>query len=205
MSRTKTESVFTGYLSRKVREKAVQRISQNCASLLDVACGNGLLFTEILTNGTTQLFGLDVSRALLRNAREKTNGKNVSYVEANALAMPCKSNQFECVSCLNTTINLKSEKHLQKLILELTRLCQPNGRIIFDIRNGSNIFLKMKYAIFSRLEHFPIQGFTVAKIRAILNSAGFEISERIAIGFPLAPFAWGFVFVAKPKNQVSEK
>lgn len=201
MNHGNQHNAFTGYLSKKVREKAMEHIDANCASLLDVACGNGLLFSEMKIGSHPKLFGLDVSRPLLVSAREQLNGNGVSFVEADATAMPYKSAQFDHVLCLNTTINLKSEHHLQSLIAELTRMCRPGGKLMFDIRNGSNLFLKMKYKIFSRLEHFPIQGFTVSQIKKILQAANFEITAQIPIGAPISVFAWGFVFIARPKHK----
>ncbi|MFZ5517034.1 MAG: class I SAM-dependent methyltransferase [Candidatus Zhuqueibacterota bacterium] len=201
MNNDHKENAFNSYLSRKVREKALRHREKNQSPVLDAGCGNGLLLAELCEQSPARLFGLDVSRGLLQSAREKTGSGHASFVEADALAMPFKSAQFGAVLCLNTTMNFKSAHQVQALIAEMSRICRLEGRIILDIRNGSNVLLKLKYAIFSRLARFPIQGFTQSQLRSILKRLNCEIIERIPVRIPWLPLAWDYVFVIRAKQQ----
>jgi demethylmenaquinone methyltransferase/2-methoxy-6-polyprenyl-1,4-benzoquinol methylase len=65
--------------------------SQHFGSFLDVACGTGFL-TESLRGKVT---GLDQSASMLAVARSRTPG--ASFVRGDALALPFRSAQFDCL------------------------------------------------------------------------------------------------------------
>jgi ubiquinone/menaquinone biosynthesis C-methylase UbiE len=63
------------------------------SSILDVACGTGFL-TEHLHGGTVT--GLDQSASMLALARQRL--PNAQLIQGDALRLPFRSNQFECLA-----------------------------------------------------------------------------------------------------------
>ena len=197
MNRNK-KSPFSGYLSRKVRNKVSNLLASVEGIILDVACGNGLFFLEHKTDRSVKFIGVDILYKLLSEAKTNKGQYNVSLALSDAFVLPFKKRKFDAVLCLNTTINLKSKQQLNSLILELTTNCSPNGRIIIDIRNSDNVLMKIKYAVFSLIEHFPLQSFSIDYVQSILKKTGFEVKKIEAVGIPQKRLAWGYIIVAEP-------
>ena len=78
----------------------------------------------------TSVVGVDLSRPMLkvasRKARERTLGSPVSFLQADALALPFESNSFLCAV---SSFALRNVEDLEKCISELVRVVRPGGRV----------------------------------------------------------------------------
>ena len=98
---------------------------------LDVATGTGdLAFTLGEQSNVTSVVGVDLSRAMLkvasRKAAEHSVACPVSFLEADALALPFADDSFLCVV---SSFALRNVEDLEKCISEMVRVVRPGGRV----------------------------------------------------------------------------
>ena len=98
---------------------------------LDVATGTGdLAFTLGEQSNVTSVVGVDLSRAMLkvasRKAAEHSVACPVSFLEADALALPFVDDSFLCVV---SSFALRNVEDLEKCISEMVRVVRPGGRV----------------------------------------------------------------------------
>ena len=98
---------------------------------LDVATGTGdLAFTLGEQANVTSVLGIDLSRPMLkvacRKAKERSLGCPVSFLEADALALPFADDSFLCAV---SSFALRNVEDLEKCISEMVRVVRPGGRV----------------------------------------------------------------------------
>jgi|GEM_PF-3005645 len=90
---------FGKRLEKRERE-ILTALSADARSVLDVGCGCGRHVRFFRSLGKF-VIGVDISLAMLRHARKKSND---NFVLASAHALPFRSRTFELVVCLGNTI-----------------------------------------------------------------------------------------------------
>jgi ubiquinone/menaquinone biosynthesis C-methylase UbiE len=100
--------------------------------ILNLGCGSGSDSKYILRhlNENGKLFNLDLSRNLLRIARDKLSGSKaqLDYFIGNGSYLPFAGQIFDSVFHFGG-INIFSEK--KRAIMEMTRVVKPGGRVVF--------------------------------------------------------------------------
>ena len=105
--------------------------AQGQGSGLDVATGTGdLAFTLGEQANVTSVVAVDLSRAMLKVASRKSSERSaacpVSFLEADALALPFVDDSFLCVV---SSFALRNVEDLEKCISEMVRVVRPGGRV----------------------------------------------------------------------------
>jgi hypothetical protein len=76
---------------------------------------------------------------------------------------------------------------------EIKRVCKSGGRIMFDMRNGLNPLVRMKYKLVkyydSTIDSSSLRMHTLKSIEAKVKSLGLMIDKKTPIGFPRGTFA----------------
>ena len=186
---------FLGALTAQIREAAIGLCAQVQGRILDVGCGNGLLFAALGDGPETDLFGVDFSRDLLREGRSILGDqgvRNAHLVAGDAFRLPF-GNGFDRVVCLNTLYNLGSWTEVERVLGEMMRVCGPDGRAIFDIRNKAHPYIRLKYWWHHRKGTFATHAYGRKEIRRFLNRNGFVIRREVPVGSiccGLMPFAY---------------
>jgi SAM-dependent methyltransferase len=99
--------------------------------LLDVACGTGKSFLEMLPRGW-QVTACDISSAMLERARAKVNEK-VRLELADMTELP-RYGEFDLVWALDDAINyLLSREELQRALVGMRDNLAPGGLLLFDV------------------------------------------------------------------------
>lgn len=99
--------------------------------LLDVACGTGKSFMEMLPRGW-QVTACDISPAMLERAREKAEGR-VELVVADMLELP-EFGEFDLVWALDDAVNyLLSREELERALAGMRANLAPGGLLLFDV------------------------------------------------------------------------
>lgn len=116
-------------------------------TVLDMGCGTGR-FTIPLAKVARSVSGLDLSAAMLAQAREKAEkeGLAISFYEADMAHMPFENETFDAVTCMLALMHIPLEKR-QSVFLEASRVLKPGGRMLISVKNA--IFER-----FSRADRF---------------------------------------------------
>jgi ubiquinone/menaquinone biosynthesis C-methylase UbiE len=101
-------------------------------SVLDICCGTGAQAYEYATLGL-QTIGIDISPQMLELSAYYTNkfdGSNLSFQMADAASLPFKNTNFDFVS-ISLALHDKEMALQNQIILEMKRVVQPGGSLIF--------------------------------------------------------------------------
>jgi len=100
--------------------------NRNDLRVLDLGSGTGF-FTNLLATSYHQVIGLDLSKEMLRFAKECRN-KNIVWLEADAHKIPL---QDESIDFIYSNLVIQWCEPLDVAIEEMLRILKPGGLIIF--------------------------------------------------------------------------
>lgn len=168
----------------------VRRVSGSVApdaSILDVGCGNGILWAEAF--GSKNVVGIDYSHGMCKLAR----ARGMLAYHANALALPFAADQFDLIYSAES---IQYIDDLPTLLGELARVCRPGGHIVISSLNRSSVMRR-----------------AVLATKALLGRASYQdpiyvrTAEDIAVaakGLPLAiDSVWWLHFPFRPLYRTS--
>lgn len=126
------------------------------ASVLDLACGTGILATALAERGH-RVHGIDRSPEMIRIAREKAEGlSNVSF-EVGDIRRIGSDDAYDLVTCTYDSVNyLTDPADLRALFASVADCLSPSGMFVFDSNLESHY---IENSPFSREEEW--QGETV--------------------------------------------
>lgn len=154
-------------------------------------------------DGKRILIGVDRSDELLKEAKRIFQDNTIGGVEllrCNAFQLPFKSSAFDRVVCVNTLLNLPSLDAIETLILELMRVCKAGGKLVTDVRNRHNPYIRWRYRLHAKKEPFPIKAYTVEELEDIFHRHGFSYTKIVPIGCPFKFCAKAFLIEASSSN-----
>jgi ubiquinone/menaquinone biosynthesis C-methylase UbiE len=164
-----------GFLSQRIRQQAVSRMKPD-GRLLDIGAGEGLLLKIFESDTSKWLYGIDLERGWLKQASERCpNKKRSLFILGDGRYLPFKSDVFDEVTILNLFMNIPSKKVVLSFLQESLRVCNDQGKVIFDYRNIMNPWIFTSYKTV-RLHDpdikLPLRAFTRGEIKWILRSLG---------------------------------
>jgi demethylmenaquinone methyltransferase/2-methoxy-6-polyprenyl-1,4-benzoquinol methylase len=93
------------------------------SSVLDVACGTGVLFDDYLKRKVSSIDAIDISDEMVKSAKVKYPGINVICGDAEEY---CFNKAFDCIVIYNAFPHFINER---KLFENLTRFLKKGGRL----------------------------------------------------------------------------
>lgn len=204
-SSVKQKGAFLGRLTSEVRAAAWHLSADERGHILDVGCGNGLFFTCWGSAPHAKLIGLDLSWSLLQEARavfQDNDMADVSLVQGDAFRLPFKRNSLNIVLFLSTLYNLESWEEVKRVLGEMMAACGPGGRMIFDIRNKGNPYIRLKYWWHRRKRTFATHAYGRKEIRRLLERNGFVVRREVPVG-PVYCKAIPFAYVIEAERTSS--
>lgn len=105
---------------RHVEDKLIRKYAHGL--VLDIGCGAGA-HLGLLNNAV----GLDISRSMLKEARNKTDK---SLIQARAENLPFSDNYFDSIICMFTVLNLCDYDAAAK---EMHRVLKPGGTAVVSV------------------------------------------------------------------------
>ena len=178
----------SGYLSERsfLRERAfvLEAVGDAPGTVLDVACGGGLVSLPLVTAGR-RVVGMDFNAGACRCA--KANG--IEALRGNAFALPLAAAVADLV--LNVEFAQEHEPEMvERMLREVARVLRPGGRLVMVWGNRDSLAHRIMGPLsrawealrgrksFARAVHH-----TVADVRAAGDRAGLVIDDLCAI-FP---------------------
>jgi demethylmenaquinone methyltransferase/2-methoxy-6-polyprenyl-1,4-benzoquinol methylase len=149
-----------------------KRFTIDCAGvrpgqkILDLAGGTGDLTAKFsrLVGENGEVVLADINDSMLKVGREKLRNKglvsNISYVQANAEALPFPENYFDLITI---GFGLRNVTHKEQALASMYRALKPGGRLlVLEFSKPTNIVMSKLYDFYS-FKVLPKMGQLVAK------------------------------------------
>lgn len=161
---------------------------QGTERLLDLACGTGELERKLLARWPhLRVVGVDGSRGMLEQAKKKVFGPQVSWVQADAAALPFPDGWFDVAVCANSFHYFPSP---EKALGEVRRIVRPGGSFLLvdwcdDFLSCKLCGLGLKWTdrAFRKM-------YTQRECRPLLQQCGFEVIRSDAFR---VQWLWGLM------------
>ncbi len=138
-----------------------------------------------------QIFGLDISQEVVKNANIKniSNDSHHNYLRADVRKVPFKNNVFDLILSTSTLDHFSAEDDLLNSLQELKRVVKSGGLLIsaFNNRHNLNFYLSLKLGRFFGLIPYPVQFYSPGKLKKIFKDAGLSIQEKDTIVHIISP------------------
>jgi ubiquinone/menaquinone biosynthesis C-methylase UbiE len=188
--------------------------------LLETAAGTGIV-TRALARalpGTTEITATDLNQAMVDYAAAQTKAPNVTWRQADALALPFPDGTFDAVICQFGAMFFPDKRTGYR---EARRVLKPGGRFLFNVWDGiddnevSRVLTDAVAALFPKdppqfLARTPHGYHDVAVIRDQLVQAGFgqveieTVAKRGRAPSPRDP-AIGFCQGSPLRNEIEAR
>jgi ubiquinone/menaquinone biosynthesis C-methylase UbiE len=178
----------------KIRAKTRQLINNHNGFLLDIGCGDGLLYENLITKqNKLRCIGIDTEREMLKIAEKSFQNKKqnkFSFLKAHAQSLPFLDKTIDIAVCINTFYNFHAKDDVVETLEEMVRICKRDGFIIFDVRNKINPFVYLSFKfVWIYDTHVTLNAYSLRELTTVLTARGLVIKEAIPIGFPITMFA----------------
>lgn len=121
----RTNSVLSMGNSLVWRMQTVRAIAPRAGErILDVAAGTGTSSAALARSGA-EVVAVDFSAGMIEVGRVKH--PKITFVEADAMALPFKANEFDAVTI---SFGLRNIENPRKALKELYRVLKPGGRLV---------------------------------------------------------------------------
>lgn len=101
--------------------------------ILEVGCGTGALLQHLVSHPDQHCVGLDLSRGMLQQCRNKfAINKKAALVQGDLSASCFQENGFDAVLGVFSFFNLYPSDERKRLLHEIRRLLKPNGIFLTD-------------------------------------------------------------------------
>jgi len=147
--------------------------NSNDLTVLDLGSGTGF-FTDLLASSYQQVIGLDLSKGMLRFAKESRN-KAITWLEADVHKIPL---QDESVDLIYSNLVIQWCDPLDVAIAEMLRVLKPGGKILFTtLVDGTLHELKSSWRQVDDDQHV-IDFNAESKIIKVFNTPNSDILEH---------------------------
>jgi ubiquinone/menaquinone biosynthesis C-methylase UbiE len=166
-------------------EAALQTLvpETDAGRLLDIGTGTGRVL-ELLAPRVSQGVGVDASKAMLALARSRLARPGLAHCSvrlADMYRLPLAEASFD-IAVVQMVLHYAEDP--PGVLAEVARVLRPGGRlIVIDLAQHARDELVTKLA-----HRWP--GFSDASMRTLLEDAGMQQSEPLAIAGPLAVRVW---------------
>lgn len=179
-------------------EDLLDRLSIWRGRVLDLGCGTGI-HTRAVAEIADWVVGLDVSYRLVRKAQIKLRGARGSVLVADATLLPFADATFDAVLSYGEPLSHIADH--EAVLLELSRVLRPGGRVVLSVDNEWNArtllsprrFLEAArtrgggmrdwefYDDEGRSVRLTLKTFTHPELSGLLERSGFRVEDVVGI------------------------
>jgi len=149
---------------RKTARSFASILRKPDACVLDLCCGTGDMTVALRRqagDSPAKILGVDFSHAMLQRANDKSAGKSLNWVEADALCLPFPDQQFDLITAAFGFRNLAD---YDAGLREMLRLLRPGGECgILDFGEPRGLMGKLYRVYFRRV--LPAIGTLISGVR----------------------------------------
>ncbi len=177
--------IWSWLTESKAAKKVIELAGvKNGESVLEVACGTGVLFEKIVKQNPDGInVGVDLTPAMLEKAKQrlqKFKNHNFELKRGNALNLEFDDNSFDLVTN-NFMIDLMPENTFDTIAKEFYRVLKPGGRLVISVFSfGTKKVNKIWHWV---AKNFPelLTGCRPVSFTQNLINAGFKIEKDIHV------------------------
>lgn len=165
----------------------------------DMGCGPGHIARYLKGHGT-DVFGLDLSPGMIKQARELN--PDIAFQVGNMMALDLEDEVLAGVAAFYAIVNLPKER-LPAVFSEMARVLEPGGLVLLSFHIGDEMFRPDE--VLGQKISMDFFFFQPADIRRYFQQAGFAI-EDVVEREPYAPDVEhpsrrAYIFARKPASQ----
>ena len=190
---------ITGYLPRLTVTTAERVLMEYKGRIIDIACGNGPLLRELHQHKNKSAVGIDINPNQIAQAQ----AAGVNAILGDMFSMPFPDETFDASVCLNAIYNFSSLRELGPAFREMIRLVKKDGRLLIDVRNKRNPFIRIKYWLHNKKKLFQTNPYTPDDLETAMKAVGGRLVTKYAIGINNPFLAWGYILVFEKENSNS--
>ena len=157
-----------------------KKVETPIETFVDAGCGFGRLF-DAYSKIANRYVLLDYADTLLKQAQNRIEHPNISFVQGNVLALPFESNSIDGIMSMRVLHHITSP---EKLFAEYLRVLKPGAFFILDIPNKRHLLNRVR-GVFSKtlsvyLNNEPLvlgdhfYNFSPNHIESLAHSSGFS-------------------------------
>ncbi|MEW6993787.1 malonyl-ACP O-methyltransferase BioC [Colwelliaceae bacterium MEBiC 14330] len=147
--------------------------NRNDLTVLDLGSGTGF-FTDLLASSYEHVIGLDISKNMLKFAKENRN-KSIIWLEADAHEIPLKDNSIDFIY---SNLVMQWFDPLEQAMSEILRVLKPGGLLIFTtLVDGTLHELKSSWKQVDDDQHV-IDFKTVKELNNLFNNINGKLVEQ---------------------------
>lgn len=155
--------------------------------IVDIGCGTGNLVGRVCRElPASRVTGCDFSGGMLRTAA--VSPSRIGWVQADAGALPFSDQAFDAVLCTEAFHWFPDQR---AALAEFRRILEPRGRALIALVNPVSPILAELSRLGSRLLRAPLYWPTAARMREMVEAAGFSVASQRRVfripGFLLLP------------------
>lgn len=110
------------------------------ARILDMGCGTGDVIGSLSDHGYTQLFGIDISRAMISMAKQRNPQQVIAQQDWISMSEFCEQDShFDIVYCLSNSISHLGAQDIEVVLLQVLACLNEGGLFLFDSRLWSTV------------------------------------------------------------------
>ena len=133
------------------RKKVVKLLTdKKPIKILDIATGTGDLAIDLTKTNARKIVGADISKEMLKIARNKVNSRNLNGIIeiqlGDAEKLNFQDNYFDAITC---SFGVRNFDNLNKALNEINRTLKPNGTfVVLETSNPENFPFKQGHYMY---------------------------------------------------------
>jgi SAM-dependent methyltransferase len=192
-------SFFSYYFSKRLDIVLDSLQNYDCARILDVGCGPGMMAEYSIKRGF-EFFGIDISKKMIDECISKFGHANSVHFSVGKLqSLEFKNSFFDVVLCMGA-LEYVNEDEIENAISEMMRVLKPGGLLLISLMNKGSFFawhrraknyvLKKLTGREDRAESYDdlSRPFSETYFRALLSSKRLAIVDAVFFGLNIYPY-----------------